>query len=55
MKWHVTIETHDTVHIFDIHVREAREGFVPLLRKADALGINQHEVILITMELTNND
>lgn len=54
MKWHVTVETVDAVHEFDLPVKEARDGYVPFLRKMDTLGITQHDVVKIELELQND-
>ena len=59
MKWHVTVvagwrRPKTTTHEFDISAKEPGQAFIPLMRKLDALGITNDNVVKITMELKND-
>lgn len=59
MKWHVTVvagwrQPKTTTHEFDIFCRVPGEAFIPLMRKLDALGITNDNVVKITMEIQDD-
>ena len=54
MKWNITVETPNGAYEFDIACKAPGEAFIPLLRRLDALGVSQDNVVMIYMERKND-